>query len=117
MAETVTIYHNTRCSKSRQTLALLRDNGVEPNVIEYLKEPPSSSELSRIIEKLGMEPTELMRTQEKVYRELGIKGGAFMRKELIDMMVENPILIERPIVVKGEKAALGRPPEAVLEIL
>ena len=117
MAEKVTIYHNPRCSKSRQTLKLLQDNGVEPEIVEYLNTPPSVKHLEKILKMLGIEPDELMRKNEAVYKELGIKDGGFSRKRLIELMVENPKLIERPIVVKGSRAAVGRPPESVLEIL
>ena len=113
----VTIYHNPRCSKSRQTLALLQDKGVEPEIVEYLKNPPSHETLSQLLDQLGLEPRELMRRNEAVYKELELKDPALDRKALINAMVENPILIERPIVTCGTKAALGRPPEAVLDIL
>lgn len=114
---TVTIYHNPRCSKSRQTLALLEEQGIAPSVVEYLKEPPTASTLDKILKRLGKEPRELMRQREEPYAALGLSDPALSRKELIRAMVENPILIERPIVVSGEKAAVGRPPEAVLDIL
>ena len=113
----VTIYHNPRCSKSRQTLALLRDRGLEPEVVEYLKTPPSAAELGRILERLGLAPRELMRRKEAPYQALGLDDPTLDQAALIAAMVANPILIERPIVVAGAKAALGRPPEAVLEIL
>ncbi len=117
MADKVTIYHNPRCSKSRQTLKLLQDNGIEPEIVEYLDTPPSAKQLEKVLKMLGVEPDELMRKNEAVYKELGIKGGGFSRKQLIELMVENPKLIERPIVIKGGRAALGRPPESVLNIL
>ena len=113
----VTIYHNPRCSKSRQTLQLLRDRGIEPQVVEYLKTPPSSDELDVVLAKLGIEPRALMRTKEAAYREAGMADEALSRRALIDLMVANPIVIERPIVVNGARAALGRPPESVLSIL
>lgn len=113
----VTIYHNPRCSKSRATLQLLRDRGIEPRVVEYLKEPPSATELEEILRALGMEPRELMRRNEAVYKELGLDDEALTRKQLVAAMVEHPVLIERPIVRRARKAALGRPPEQVLEIL
>ncbi len=111
----VTIYHNPRCSKSRQTLSLLRDKGIEPEVIEYMKLPPSPETLRSLLDQLGMEPRELVRRNEEVYRELALdeKGD----QELIDAMCREPRLIQRPIVVHGNQARLGRPPEAVLEIL
>lgn len=113
----VKIYHNPRCSKSRQTLQLLRDNGVEPEIIEYLKTPPSAAELDGLLKKLKMDPHDLMRTKEAPYQDHNLAGGTYSREQLINFMVNNPVLIERPIVVNGRKAAIGRPPEAVLEIL
>jgi len=114
---TVTIYHNPRCSKSRQTLQLLGDRGVEPEVVEYLETPPNAVELGRLLDLLGLEPRQLMRRKEAPNKELGLGGEGLSRAALIQAMAENPILIERPIVVTNGKAALGRPPEAVLEIL
>ena len=113
----VTIYHNPRCSKSRQTLALLQDKGIEPEIIEYLSSPPDVATLSDILGKLGLEPRNLMRHNEMPYKELGLADTGKTRDALIQAMVDNPILIERPIVLSGGKAALGRPPEQVLEIL
>ena len=113
----VTIYHNPRCSKSRQTLQLLRDRGIEPEVVEYLKTPPGADELDAMLAKLGIEPRALMRTKESAYREAGMADDGLSRRALIDLMVANPIVIERPIVVNGARAALGRPPESVLAIL
>ena len=114
---TVDIYHNPRCSKSRATLQLLRDRGIEPYVIEYLETPPDAIELKALLKGLGMRPRELMRTKEAPYRELGLDDPSLDDEALIRAMVENPILIERPIVVNDDRIALGRPPEAVLEIL
>ena len=114
---TVTIYHNPRCSKSRQTLALLQDRGVTPTVVEYLKTPPDAATLGDILAKLGCPPRQLMRVKEAVYRELGLGDENLSDADLIQAMVDNPILIERPIVLAGDRAALGRPPEAVLAIL
>ena len=113
----VTIYHNPRCSKSRQTLELLRDRGIEPEIVEYLKTPPSSDRLDAVLDTLGMEPRALLRTKEAAYREAGMADQELSRRQLIDLMVANPIVIERPIVVNGARAALGRPPESVLSIL
>jgi arsenate reductase (glutaredoxin) len=113
----VTIYHNPRCSKSRQTLALLNERGLKVETIEYLKTPPDAATLARLLDGLGLEPRELMRKQEAPYKELGLDDPALDRAALIAAMVENPILIERPIVVAGGRVALGRPPEAVLAIL
>lgn len=113
----VTIYHNPRCGKSRQTLQLLTDQGVTPEIVEYLKTPPSLEELDKILALLDLEPRELMRKGETVYKELGLADTALDRKVLIQAMVDNSILIERPIVISNGKAAIGRPPEKVLEIL
>jgi arsenate reductase len=114
---TITIYHNPRCSKSRATLELLGARGVKPEVIEYLKSPPSAAELKAILKKLGMKPRDLIRKGEPLYAELDLKERELSDDQLIALMVKNPILIERPIVVSGSKAAIGRPPEKVLEIL
>lgn len=113
----LTILHNPRCSKSREALALLRERGVEPRVVEYLKTPPSAAELEGILRAAGLEPRDLMRKGEDVYRELGIGAGDFSREELVDLMVRHPVLIERPVVVSGDRAVVGRPPERVLELL
>lgn len=113
----LTIYHNPRCSKSRQTLQLLRDRGIEPRIVEYLTSPPSAAELDRILSLLDRTPRDLMRRKEALYRELGLDDPSLDRAALIQAMVEYPILIERPIVLANGKAALGRPPEDVLAIL
>ena len=113
----VKIYHNPRCSKSRQTLQLLQEQGIDPEVIEYLKSPPSTEELNDILQKLGMEPRELMRKKEAEYKANGLDDEMLNPQTLINAMVNHPILIERPIVVANDKAAIGRPPEAVLTIL
>ena len=112
-----TIYHNPRCSKSRQTLALLEERGIGPRVVDYLKTPPSAAELKTILKKLGLRPRDLIRKGEPLNAELGLKDRDLDDDALIALMVANPILIERPIVVSGGKAAIGRPPESVLEIL
>lgn len=114
---TVKIYHNPRCTKSRQTLQLLKEKGIDPEVIEYLKAPPSVDELADILDKLGIEPRALMRKQEAEYKANGFDNNALDKPALINAMVANPILIERPIVVANNKAAIGRPPENVLGIL
>ncbi len=114
---TVTIYHNPRCSKSRATLQLLEARGVKPKIVDYLKTPPSAAELKSILKKLRLKPHELVRKGEPRYAELGLKDRDLDDEALIALMVENPILIERPIVVTGGKAAIGRPPETVLAIL
>ncbi|MFI4850485.1 Arsenate reductase [Gimesia chilikensis] len=111
------IYHNPRCGKSRQTLALIEDAGIEPEVIEYLKTPPTAEELDAILKKLKLEPQELMRKGEAIYKELNLAERELSRDEAIAVMLEHPKLIERPIVVQGRKAVLGRPPENVKELL
>ena len=113
----VTLYHNPRCSKSRQTLQILRDRGIEPEILEYLKTPPDALTLSAILDRLGMGPRDLMRVKEKEYREHGLDDPSLSREALIAAMVDHPILIERPIVLKDSRAALGRPPEGVVDIL
>lgn len=112
------LYHNPRCSKSRETLALLQARGEQPEIVEYLQNPPSLAELKGIAAKLGKQPLEFMRTGEARFKELGLsKSDQRPADEWLELMHENPILIERPILVKDDKAALGRPPEAVLDIL
>ncbi|MCA9033320.1 MAG: arsenate reductase (glutaredoxin) [Planctomycetaceae bacterium] len=111
------MYHNPRCSKSRQTLKLIEDAGIQAEVILYLDSPPSTKELDGLLKKLGMEPKELMRKGEDVYKELGLANQDLSRKDAIQLLHEHPKLIERPIVVNGDKAILGRPPENVLELL
>ena len=113
----VTIYHNPACSKSRETLALLRARGIEPTVIEYLKTPPSFEEIDSLLTKLGKEPRDVIRKSEDEYKALGLSDPSLTREELIRAMAESPRLIERPIVVAGERAALGRPPENVWTLL
>lgn len=113
----VTIYHNPRCTKSRQTLALLQEQGIEPEVVEYLKTPPDKNTLKRILSLLDMKPRELMRRKEAAYKDLGLAHEGLSEEELIAAMIDNPVLIERPIVLANGKAAIGRPPEQVLEIL
>ncbi|TCV97253.1 arsenate reductase [Luteibacter rhizovicinus] len=111
------IYHNPRCSKSRETLALLTERGLAPDVVEYLKTPPGVDELDGLLRMLGIEPRELMRRDETEYAALGLDEPKHGRAELIAAMVAHPKLIQRPIVVNGDRAAVGRPPEAVLAIL
>ena len=113
----VTLYHNPRCSKSRQALELLLSRNVAPKVVEYLETPPSVAELERILLLLAMEPRGLMRKKESVYKELGLDDKSLDRRNLIQTMVEHPILMERPIAVTSVRAALGRPPENVLDVL
>jgi arsenate reductase len=112
-----TIYHNPRCSKSRQALDLLRGRGVEPDILEYLKTPPDRAALERLLGLLKIEPRELMRTKEPEYREAGLDSPDLSRDELIDALLRYPKLIERPIVIKDGQAVIGRPPEKILELL
>lgn len=112
----LTIYHNPRCSKSRQTLQIIEDSGSMVEVIEYLKTPPSKESLRHVVEKLGIKPEELVRKGEAIYKEK-YKGKQLNDEEWIDAMVEHPVLIERPIVIREGKAVLGRPPENVKELL
>lgn len=113
----VKIYHNPRCGKSRQTLALLQERGLNPQVIEYLQHPPSVKELDAILKMLGRAPRDVMRRQEAPYKEQNLDDPEKTRAQLIEAMVKHPVLIERPIVIANGKAAIGRPLEAVLEIL
>ena len=113
----VTLYHNPRCSKSRQALELLRNRDIEPEIVEYLKNPPSIAELDTILKMLGMEPRDLMRRKESVYKDLALDDESLDRHSLLQAMVEHPILIERPIAVVDARAALGRPPENILDII
>ncbi len=113
----VKILHNPRCSKSRTTLQLLRDNGVEPEIIPYLDTPPDAQLLTSILAKLGMQPRELMRKGQPEYKALGLDDDKLSDKQLIAAMVKTPILIERPIVLANGKGCIGRPPESVLNIL
>ena len=114
---TVKIYHNPRCSKSRQTLALLKDHGVEPKIIEYLKTPPTKIELIRILLMLGIGARSLMRKKEAEYKTEGLDDTGLDDAALIAAMITHPILIERPIEVSETKAVIGRPPENALDIL
>lgn len=112
------IYHNPRCSKSRATMGILEGAGVAPQVVEYLKTPPSAAELDAIFTKLGCEPQAVMRFGENAAKALGIsKNDERSRQAWIQLIVDNPILLERPIVVHGDAARVGRPPEAVRELL
>lgn len=113
----VTIYHNPRCSKSRQTLALLQEKSIKPEIVEYLKTPPDKATLRKILSMLDLAPRELMRRNEAAYRERGLDADGIDDDTLLEAMIDEPILIERPIVVADGKAAIGRPPENILEIL
>ena len=110
------IYHNPRCSKSRQTLALLVEHGVEPRIIEYLKHAPSAAALREVVRKLGIKPAELVRKGEDIYKQK-YAGKTLSDAAWIDAMVEDPVLIERPIVIRGERAVIGRPPENVQRLI
>ncbi len=112
-----TIYHNPRCSKSRQTLQLLQDHGIEPQIVLYLEQPLSKKLLKQLLAKLGLRARDVLRKGEDEYRELGLADSALGDEVLLDAMQAHPKLIERPIVVSGERAVLGRPPENVLELL
>lgn len=116
MASEYQIYHNPRCSKSRETLKILRDNGVEPTIVEYLKDTPNAKELKKILSKLHLKPQDIIRTGEQIYKDQ-FKNMNFTDAEWIDIMVENPKLIERPIVLKGNTGVIGRPPENVIKLL
>jgi arsenate reductase len=111
----ITIYHNPRCGKSRETLALLEKRGITPRIVEYLKTPPDAETLKRLLKQLGLKPRQLLRKKEAA--EAGLDDPELSDDALIAFMVKHPITIERPIVVNGDKAALGRPPETVLKIL
>jgi arsenate reductase len=113
----VVIFHNPRCSKSRQTLELLEKHGKTPTIIEYLKTPPAAQKIKEILTQLEFTPRDLMRKKEAIYAECKLDNPALSNEDLIDFMVKHPILIERPIVLANGKAALGRPPEQVLDIL
>ena len=113
----IIIYHKPKCSKSRQNLELLKENGITPTIIEYLKTPPTAETLKVILGQLGMAPRDLMRKKEDVYAELKLEDPSLSDDDLINTMTKHPILIERPIVLANGKAALGRPPEQVLDIL
>lgn len=112
----VTIWHNPKCSKSRQALEIVEQNGCEKEVVKYLEVTPSKDQLKNVLKMLGISPRELMRTKEDLYKELDLKNETNDEK-LIDAMVQNPKLIERPIIIKGDKAVIARPPEKALELL
>ena len=111
------IYHNPRCSKSRQTLEILNQQDVSTEVVLYLENPPSPEEVASILQKLGLDPRDIIRKGEEEYKLLNLKDQSLTKNELITFMSENPKLIERPIVIKGDKAVIGRPPENVLSII
>lgn len=113
---TLQIYHNPRCSKSRAALTLLEERQLQPAIIEYLKEPPTESDLQALVKKLGIKPEELVRKTEPIYREM-YAGKAMTDAQWIAALAKHPILIERPIVVMGKRAVIGRPPERVLDLI
>ena len=117
MNSDVRIYHNPGCSKCRLSMQLLNDRGISPAVVEYLKQPPNPEELNEILDLLSLEPRDLMRTHEAPFRELKLDNANLGRDELIQAMIDHPILIQRPIIIKGNKAIIGRPPEKILDIL
>lgn len=113
----IKIYHNSRCSKSRQTLEILKKKNFDIEIVEYLKSPPTFEELSVILRKLKYEPRELLRKSEEVYKKENLSDMSISNNKIIEKMVTYPILIERPIVINGDKAVIGRPPERVLDII
>ena len=113
----ITLYHNPRCSKSRDALALLRSQGQEPEVILYLETPPNAKQLKALLAKLGLGARDLLRKGEDAYKELNLADPGLSEAALIKAMVEHPKLIERPIALRGDKAVIGRPPETVLQLL
>ena len=116
MSETLRVYHNARCSKSRSACEIVAGRGIEAHIVEYLKTPPSRDELRAVLQKLGMKASELVRRGEEEYKQ-HYAGRTLTEDEWLDAMAEHPILIERPIVVRGDRAVVGRPPEKVLELL
>ncbi len=112
----IIIWHNPRCSKSREALKLLQEKGIEPKIYKYLDEHPTKEQIKEVLKMLGVGPREIMRTKEKIYKELGLKDVDDDEK-LIEAMAEHPKLIERPIVIKEGKAVLGRPPQKVIELV
>lgn len=117
MQDTVTLYHNPRCSKSRAALAILEENGVKPIIVRYLETPPSAQTLKSLCQSLGVSPRDLLRTNEDAYKELNLAESGTTDADIIKAMVAHPKLIQRPIAVKGDRAVLGRPPESILELL
>ena len=111
------IYHNPRCSKSRQTLEILDQHDLETEIVLYLDNPPSAEEIASILNKLELSPRDILRKGEDAYKELNLKNDKLTNEELIKFMTENPKLIERPIVIRGDKAVIGRPPENVLSLV
>ena len=117
MADSIKIFHNPRCSKSRMAMELLTEKGVQADIVEYLNNPPAKQELEEILDMLKIEPRQLMRSHESEYKENNLADETLSRDQLIEAMMKFPKLIERPIVICNGKAAIGRPPETILEIL
>ncbi len=117
MSDKVQIFYNPNCSKCRLTMDILNDKGVQTTVVEYLSTPPNTTELNEVLNLLGLNPRELMRKHEAPYKENKLDNPDLSREQLIQAMIDNPILIERPIIINGNKATIGRPPERVLDIL
>ena len=113
----VIIYHNPRCSKSRQALSLLHEKNIDTDIVEYLKSPPTVSELKDILLKLGYKPRQLLRKNEQIYKDLGLGSDGKTDDDLVNAMIDNPILIERPIIISGDQVTIGRPAESILDIL
>ena len=113
----VTIYYNPRCRKSREALQIIKEKGIEPEIRYYLEEPPSQSELAEILRKMGKRPRDIFRKSEPLYKDLGLKNKDLTDEILLDYLHKYPILIERPIVVRGQRAVLGRPPEDIKKII
>ncbi|MDC0998380.1 arsenate reductase (glutaredoxin) [Rhodospirillaceae bacterium] len=113
----VIIYHNPRCSKSRQALSLLHEKNIDTDIVEYLKSPPTVSELKDILLKLGYKPRQLLRKNEQIYKDLDLGSDGKTDDDLVNAMVDNPILIERPVIISGDQVTIGRPPESILDIL
>lgn len=111
------LYHNPRCSKSREALRLLRQQGIEPRIVEYLRDPPDATTLRTLLQKLGLHPRDILRDSEKEYAAANLSDPSLTEEELIAAIVQHPILLQRPIVVRGERAVVGRPPTRLLELL
>ncbi|MCB1147029.1 MAG: arsenate reductase (glutaredoxin) [Leptospiraceae bacterium] len=117
MISKVVIYYNPRCRKSREALQIIKDRGIEPEIRYYLEEPPTQAELSEILRQIGKKPRDTFRKSEPLYKDLGLKNKDLSDDDLLDYLIQYPILIERPIVVKGQRAVLGRPPEDIKKII
>jgi len=117
MSDKVRIFYNPKCSKCRLTMDILDDKGIDTTVVEYLNTPPNKAELNEVLNLLGIEPRDLIRKHEAPYKENNLDNPDLSREQLIQAMIDNPILIERPIIINGNKATIGRPPEKVLDIL